>query len=52
MFYTEHTARMESVAAAQTRLHFQFFGMTAGLHDAKQMHDSCMPSIGRAEWII
>jgi len=26
---------MESVAAARTRLHFQSFGMTGGLHDRK-----------------
>jgi len=38
---------MESVAAAWTRLHFQTFGTTA-----KQKHDSCTPSIGRAEWIL
>jgi len=27
------TPRMESVAAARTRLHFQSIGTTAGLHD-------------------
>jgi len=44
---TSTRARMESVAAARTRLHFQSFGTTM-----KQMHNLCTHSIRRAEWIV
>jgi len=35
LIFTSLRTRMESVAAAWTRLHFQSFGTTAGLHNCE-----------------